>query len=315
MQTILGSTGAIGTELAQSLPQYTDNIRLVSRSPKAITGQESLVAANLLNAQEADKAIAGSEVAYLTVGLPYHVDVWKRDWPILMQNVIDACKKHGTKLVFFDNVYPYGIVDGWMTEETPIRPSSQKGQARATIDSMVMEAVEKGEIEAILARSADFYGITSMAYLHLMVFENFANGKKAQYLVGPQYKHSFTHIKDAAIGTAILGNSPDAFNQTWHLPTDMNVLTGKQWVELVAEEAGASPNFMTIPKWMMKLIGFFNKDLSGMVEMLYQNERDYLFSCEKFNAAFDYRAMTAREGTRYTLEEMKRVEKAKMVKR
>lgn len=314
MQTILGSTGSIGTELAKALPSYTSDIRLVSRSPKAIMGGESLVSANLLNAQEADIAIAGSEIVYLTVGLPYHTDVWQRDWPILMQNVIDACKKYGSRLVFFDNVYPYGIVDGWMTEDSPIRPASVKGEARAKVDRMVMEAVEKGEIEAILARAADFYGITPMAYLHLMVFENLTKGKKAQYLVGPQYKHSFTHIKDAAIGSAILGNTPEAFNQTWHLPTDMNVLTGKEWVELVAEETGAKPNFMTIPKWMMKVLGFFNKDLSGMVEMLYQNERDYLFSCEKFNAAFDYRAMTAREGVKYTLEEMREGETARMAK-
>lgn len=314
MQTILGSTGAIGSELARILPAYTNDIRLVSRSPKEISGGESLVSANLLDSEEADKAIAGSEVAYLTVGLPYRTEIWQRDWPILMKNVIDACKKHGTKLVFFDNVYPYGIVDGWMTEDSPIRPSSVKGEARTEVDRMVMEAVEKGEIEAILARSADFYGITPMAYLHLMVFENLAKGKKAQYLVGPQFKHSFTHIVDAAKGTAILGNTPEAYNQTWHLPTDMNVLTGKEWVELVAEEAGAKPTFMTIPKWMMQMLGFFNKDMKGMVEMLYQNERDYLFSCEKFNAAFDYRAMTAREGVKYTLDQMKEREKARMVK-
>ena len=31
-----------------------------------------------------------------------------------MKNVIDACKQNNSKLVFFDNVYSYGKVDGWM---------------------------------------------------------------------------------------------------------------------------------------------------------------------------------------------------------
>lgn len=101
-----------------------------------------------------------------------------------------------------------------------------------------------------------------------------------------------------------MGNHADAFNQTWHLPTDMNVLTGREWVELVAEETGGKKDFTTISKWMMKTLGVFNRDLSEMSEMLYQNERDYLFSCAKFNGAFEYRAMTAREGVRATLSSM-----------
>jgi hypothetical protein len=33
-------------------------------------------------------------------------------------------------------------------------------------------------------------------------------------------KHSFIYTPDAAKATAILGNTPDAYNQVWHLPTD-----------------------------------------------------------------------------------------------
>lgn len=34
MQTILGSGGAIGTDLAKALTQFTNDIKLVSRNPK-----------------------------------------------------------------------------------------------------------------------------------------------------------------------------------------------------------------------------------------------------------------------------------------
>ena len=78
-------------------------------------------------------AVKGSQIAYLTVGLPYKTAIWQQSWPVIMSNLINACKEHSTKLVFFDNVYLYGRVDGWMTEETPINPCSKKVEVRAQI--------------------------------------------------------------------------------------------------------------------------------------------------------------------------------------
>lgn len=39
-----------------------------------------------------------------------------------MKQVLDAWEAQGAKLVFFDNVYPYGRVDGWMTEALLFQP-------------------------------------------------------------------------------------------------------------------------------------------------------------------------------------------------
>ena len=45
-----------------------------------------------------------------------------------MANVIEACKRAQAKLVFFDNVYMYGKVDGPMTEEHALRPLLEEGR-------------------------------------------------------------------------------------------------------------------------------------------------------------------------------------------
>ena len=90
MQTILGSSGIIGKELAKALPQYTNKIRLVSRNPKKINESDEFFKANLLNAEETTKAVEGSEVVYLTVGLQYDINVWRTQWPPLMKNVIEC---------------------------------------------------------------------------------------------------------------------------------------------------------------------------------------------------------------------------------
>lgn len=133
MQTILGAGGIIGIELAKHLPQYTNHIRLVNRNPKQVNPNDELFKADLLNPNDVLKAVEGSEVVYLTVGLPYSTQVWQKDWETVMRNTINACKTHNAKLVFFDNVYMYGKVKGEMTEETPLHPTSEKGKVRAKL--------------------------------------------------------------------------------------------------------------------------------------------------------------------------------------
>jgi nucleoside-diphosphate-sugar epimerase len=233
MQTILGSSGVIGKELAKSLTRYTDKIRLVSRNPKKVNQTDKLFTADLTNAEQTLKAVEGSEIAYLTVGIQYKASIWQQQWPAIMKNVIDACKVHNTKLVFFDNVYAYGKVNGWMTEETPYKPVSKKGEVRKQIAEMLMNEVEKGNIKAQIVRAADFYGPdTPLSMVTVTVFENYKKGGKAQLFISDKFLHSYTYTPDAGKATAILGNTESSYNQIWHLPTNKNVMTGKQFVKL-----------------------------------------------------------------------------------
>ena len=185
MQTILGAGGAIGNELAKSLVTYTKQIRLVSRNPKQVNKGDILLHADLTNSNQVMNAVEGSEIVYLTAGLKYNIKVWQSAWPVIMQNVIDACKKHNAKLVFFDNIYMYDpkYLDH-LTEETPINPISKKGKVRAQLVKMIMDEVEKGNLQALIARAADFYGpgVKDVSVLIETAFKPLFNGKKANWL-------------------------------------------------------------------------------------------------------------------------------------
>ncbi len=295
MQTILGAGGAIGNGLAEILPTYSDKIRIVSRNPKKINDTDELVKSDLTNAAAVDKSVEGSDVVYLTAGLQYDIKVWQEVWPKIMMNVLDACKKHKAKLVFFDNVYMYGKVNGWMTESTPINPCSKKGELRAKIAEQLLEETQKGNVEALIARAADFYGPNcNTSILNLMVFDKLKNNKSAQWMINANVKHSFTYTPDAAKATAILGNTPDAFNRVWHVPTHKNVLTGKEIVELAASRLGVKPKYMVLKKWLLQLTGLMDSTVKELVEMLYQFEDDYLFDSgdfeNKFFKATDYKS-------------------------
>ncbi len=289
MQTILGAGGAIGTPLAKELSKYTDKIRLVGRNPKAVNPTDELVKADILNAAEVDKAVEGSEVVYLVAGLPYDAKLWQRDWPIAMQNTINACKKHKAKLVFFDNVYPLGLVKGAMTEKTPFNPISKKGKVRAHIAQTLLDEMKSGSIQALIARAPDFYGpnvTTSM--LDSTFIQNIAKGKKPMLIGKEGMAHCYIYTVDAAVGTAMLGNTPDAFNQTWHLPTVAEPITPKQLAGLFADALGKEVKYSMLSTFMLRIVGLFTPIVKQIVEMMYQYNHDYKFDSSKFTTRFNY---------------------------
>lgn len=306
MQTILGAGGVIARELAKNLPKWTDRIRLVSRDPSKVNPDDEIMAADFLDKDQTERAVAGSDVVYLAVGLRYNVRVWRRDWPVLMRNVIEACVRHGARLVFFDNVYAYGQVNGWMTETTPIHPSSRKGEVRARLHTMIMDEVRQGRLRALIARAADFYGPqTPLSFVNFLVFENLRRGRRPMWMANDRVRHSFTYTPDAGLATAMLGNTESAFGQVWHLPTDGNALTGREFIQSAATEFGAASRYRVLSKGMLRLIGLFNGNVRENVEMLYQNSAPYLFDSRKFEAAFDFKPTPYQVGIRETAKSMR----------
>ena len=129
---VLGGTGVVGRETAAALRAADQNVTVVGRSPAPESGSGSLVvSAELRDLDDTFRAVRGADVVYLVLGLPYRLAVWRRDWPRVVENVIAGAVAEGAHLVYFDNVYVYGRVDGSMTEDSPIRPSSRKGEVRA----------------------------------------------------------------------------------------------------------------------------------------------------------------------------------------
>lgn len=303
MQTILGANGTIGSILAKELIEYTDKIRLVSRNPKKVNVSDELFPADLSNPAIVDQAINGSDVVYLVVGFDYKLEVWQEKWPRLMRSTIDACIKHKARLVFFDNVYSYDInAIPHMTEDSPYNPPSKKGAVRKQIVQMIMDEVKAGRLMAIIARSADFYGPDNdKSMVTEMVYKNFLKGMRASWPVNADKLHTFTYTPDAAKATAILGNTYDAYNTVWHLPTDKNALTGKQFIGLFSKEMNVRNKYYVMPLWLMRLLGIFVPVLKEMPEMMYQFDRDYFFDSSKFEKRFKFVPTSYQEGIKNTV--------------
>jgi len=301
LHTILGANGAIATELTTVLQSNAQKIRLVSRHPKPVEGAE-IFQADALNRDQVFRAVKGSDIVYLLVGLEYKKKVWETSWPIIMRNTIDACKATGARLIFFDNVYMYGRVKGKMTESTPFNPSSEKGKIRAGIDEILLKEMNAGSLQAIIAKSADFYGphASKTSVPGILVFDRMKKGKSAQWFINAKLAHSFTYTPDAAKGLYMLATKDSAYGQTWHLPSVLPALTGNEFIAMAAKYMHVSVRVQVLPKWLIQVVGWFNPIMKELAEMLYQNEFSYEFDSSRFEKAFQFKPTSYEEGIRQT---------------
>ncbi len=303
MQAIFGSGGAIARPLATALADYTNAVRCCSRSPHALPADTSGTAyahlpTDLLDPAQVLAAVQDCEVAYLTAGLEYDIAVWRRDWPTLIANVLAACAKTGCRLTYFDSVYPYAKSGYAHLDETvPLDPPSQKGKVRKGIRETVLRAHAAGEVECAVAVAADFYGPgVENCTLYQLVIKKLAAGNSAQWLGDADVEHNYTHTPDAGKHTALLGNTPDAYGEVWHLPTDAPGLTAREAVQQVAQLFAAKPKLSVLPQWLWRGLATFNAQLREVYDIRDQMLLPYRFVSDKFERRFGVKPTPFAEG-------------------
>ena len=94
--------------------------------------------------------------------------------------------------------------------------------------------------------------------------------------------------------------SEAAWNQTWHLPTTPNPLTGKEFMVQTAAAMGAPAKYRVLSKPMVRIVGWFQPVVGELYEMLYQNDSPYLFDSSKYTRAFGFAGTAYAEGIRAT---------------
>lgn len=299
MQAVLGANGQIAEELARELHRaFTTDIRLVSRNPRKVNDSDQLFAADLTDAAATSAAVAGSEIAYLTVGLPIDSGLWERQFPVMMGNTIAACREHGTKLVFFDNTYMYPRTSAPQVESTAFEPHGRKAGVRAAIATMLLDAMAASEVQAVIGRAPEFYGPGKTKSLsNSLVFDRIAAGKRALLPLDADTRRTLIWTPDASRGLALLGNTSDAYGETWHLPVDPDRLTYRQMIAEASRVLGRRVPVVTLPAAFFAVGGLVSPELKEAGELLPRYRDDNVFDSSKFAARFpDFSVTTYADG-------------------
>ncbi|MDX3742615.1 NAD-dependent epimerase/dehydratase family protein [Pseudomonas putida] len=299
MQTVLGATGQIAIELARELNRtFTEDIRLVSRNPRKVSDSDTLIAADLLDASQAAKAVKGSSIVYFTAGLPPDTQLWETQFPVMLRNALDAARASDASFVYFDNTYMYPQDDRLLTEDTPFEPVGRKGQVRARMASMVLQEMARGEIPVVIGRAPEFYGPgKTQSITNTLVLDNMKAGKTPRVPVRDDTQRTLIWTPDASRALAALGNTPDAFGQTWHLPCDDERLTYKQLVTLASQISGKDATYKILGKLTLTAVGLISKQVRELRELLPRYEHDNLFDSSKYKQRFpDFKVTTYHQG-------------------
>ena len=306
MHTILGANGIIGEELAKELrANYTNEIKLVGRNPQKVHPDDVLCTADLFNIEDVHKALENTEIAYMTVGLPYTSEVWLRDWVRVMENVIEGCKKQNCKLVYFDNTYMYPQDTAIQKEDTPMSSSGKKGTGKKLAAELLLKAMANKEIEALICRAPEFSGPgKTKGFTNALVFEALKNGKKPKVFLSDKVLRTLIYTPDASRGMAVLANTPDAYGQTWHLPCDDNRLTYKQFMAEVSSQLGREVKYTVLSPFVLKILSLFHPMIKETKELFPRYQIDNIFDSSKFKTRFpDFEVTSYQEGIRSILED------------
>jgi nucleoside-diphosphate-sugar epimerase len=299
MQTILGASGQIARELARELKRnYTNDLRLVSRHPQKVNDSDITCAADLLDAQQTRNAVKGSDTVYFAAGLPPDSALWERQFPTMLKNALEAARMAGAKFVYFDNTYMYAQNNAPQTEETRFAPRGRKGKVRAAMADRVLDEMKRGEIPILIGRAPEFYGPgKTQSFTNALILDKLKSGKRPRVPVRDDKLRTLIWTPDASRALAVLGNTPDAYGQSWHLPCCDDRLTYQQFVTLACDIFGQQADYSIISKLAFTAAGLVSKGAREIRELLPRYEFNNLFESEKFKQRFpDFAVTTYREG-------------------
>ncbi|MGN7702148.1 NAD-dependent epimerase/dehydratase family protein [Cellulosimicrobium sp. 22601] len=309
MQTILGANGQIAVELARELHrEHPGELRLVSRNPRPVNDTDLLARADLLDAEQTAAAVAGSSTVYFTAGLPADTRLWEERFPTMLRNALDAARAAGAAFAYFDNTYMYPQDDRVQTEETEFAPVGRKGAVRAAMATTVLEEMARGDIPVLIARAPEFYGPgRTQSFTNTLVLDRIAAGERALVPVRADRERTLIWTPDASRALARLGTTPDAYGQTWHLPTPDHRPTYRELVTLASETFGRSPRYAVLPRWALTAAGVVSAQVRELRELLPRYEHDNRFDSSTFTARFpDFEVTPYRTGLEILRHEAQR---------
>lgn len=155
-----------------------------------------------------------------------------------------------------------------------------------------------GDIPVLIGRAPEFYGPgKTQSFTNALIIDRMKEGKKPLVPVRDDTRRTLIWTPDASRALAALGNTSDAFGQTWHLPCCDERPTYKEFVTLASAALGKEASYRVLPKWAILAAGLFSKEVREIWELLPRYEQDNLFDSTKFKHRFpDFDVTTYRKG-------------------
>jgi nucleoside-diphosphate-sugar epimerase len=298
---VIFGTGPLGKWTGRELARQGKRVRLINRSGQAADLPEGaeLVKADAYDPRQTIELTAGATAVYQCAQPAYHE--WPAKFPPLQTAILEGAAANSAKLIVAENLYMYGRPDGGpLTEDSPYRAHTRKGKARQGMTESLAAAQREGKARVAIARGSDFFGPDETVSAGLM-FWPALNGKRVAVLGRLDQPHTFTYVADFGKTLATLGTRDEALGQVWHVPSNPPV-TQAEFIALVQGVVGKPVKVQRGTAPILWLIGLGNPTVRETIEMLYEFERPFVMSSEKFQRAFGIGPTPLREAVQATVE-------------
>jgi nucleoside-diphosphate-sugar epimerase len=271
----------------------------VTRSGTPVEGAEAL-AADATDPIAMRAACRDAAAVYHCVNPPFAS--WRAAFPAATRALLAAAGAASARLVFADDTWMYGRVDGPMREDTTVAPVSGKGVLRAWLAEMVLAAHARGEVETVIGRAPELWGPGVESLLAGGIFAAAAQGRTARWPGDPDLPVTAGYTPDVGAALVELALAPaSATGRVWHTPVPPPI-TGREFVERVFRTAGHAPRVGRITPAMVAALRLVSPVAREGAELLYQFEQPFLVDDSAFRAVFATRATDWDAGIAATLD-------------
>jgi len=194
------------------------------------------------------KAARGADVILHALNPPY--TQWSRLALPLAYSAISAAETSGATLLFPGNLYNFGSpLPPVIGENTPMRPSSRKGQLRVAIEDRIAEAAERG-VRAITVRAGDFYGRGHGTWIDLVLTKELDRGRVTY--PGPlDVTHEWAYLPDFAAALLRVANRRETLPQFASFGFPGHAVTGREFTAAIARAVRDKVEVKRMTWWLI----------------------------------------------------------------
>ncbi|MFF0492646.1 NAD-dependent epimerase/dehydratase family protein [Nocardia sp. NPDC004068] len=264
---VVAGAGSTGSRTALLLAESGERVRLVSR--RGLGPDHPAIERVVGDTTDADRLTELTEGAATLINTtwpPY--DRWPAEFPPLAASVLAAAERTGANYVSLGNTYGYGLVDGPMTEDLPMRPIAVKGAVRARIWLDALAAHEAGRVRVTEVRAASFLGRDAGSVFNFLVTPRVRAGEDVTFPGDPDVPKSWSYVDDVARTLATVARDERSWGRAWHVPSA--ILSLREVVAGLAKAVDvAEPRVIPMTRTELAWAGAGDPVTAELIEMLY----------------------------------------------
>jgi len=261
---ILGATGPTGRALATELRRRGVPVRAIARGMKGLTrafpeADLEKVAGDALDPPALRGAIEGCDCVVDCIGLPGDR---MADHPEIARNIAAAVDETGARCVQVSSYWCYmPIVSLPVSEGHPREGGPLWARLRREPENILRNA------GAAIVHLPDFFGSHVHVSTLQMPLRDAVDGKPMNWIGGVDVERDYIYVPDAMRIVADLLASETAYGDDWLVPGS-GPISARRVAGILTDILGHAVKIRAAGPLVLRLIGLFNRDLRGFMQVV-----------------------------------------------